>query len=263
MYKGYNLSITNTELGAIFSVNSIVSRSILASYAVVGRSFVDQYKRKTTELQRTLDFTTVSNVLDGNEIEEVWFPKIDSQVFISHSHADTGLAFTLSGWLKTKFGISSFIDSAVWGYRGDLISKLTYGLGPIDAQKMIEHVDCMLTKSLMQMIDSCECLIFLNTPNSICAKGVIAETYSPWLFYELNTSRYIRENKPLRYGLHKVATVDEAVTNSSGRFSLKMSHEVPVNHLGRLDAEKLKQWLRAIGDNKGEKALDILYRICS
>lgn len=263
MYKGYNLSITIRDFGAMFSTNSVVGALMSMSYASQGKVEFNQYQQEASEQLRALNFFTTSKILDGNEIEEVWFPKIDSQVFISHSHADTDLAFALSGWLKARFGVTSFIDSAVWGYRGDLIRKLSHGLDSADTQKMVEHVDCMLVKSLMQMIDQCECLMFLNTPNSINAKGVIAETYSPWLFCELNTSRYIRENKPQRYRLHKVATVDEAISNSSRQFSLKISHEVPVNHLGRIDAEKLKHCLRAIGDNKGEKALDILYRICS
>lgn len=259
MYKGYNLSITNREFGAMFSTNSVVGAWMLMSYASQGKAKFNQYQQEASKQLRALNFSTTSKILDGNEIEEVWFPKIDSQVFISHSHNDADLAFALSGWLKAKFGVSSFIDSAVWGYRGDLISKLTHGLGPIDAQKMVEHVDCMLVKSLMQMIDQCECLIFLNTPNSICAQGVLAKTLSPWLFYELNVSRYIRLNVPLRHLLRKSAETNESVLNSQENFSRKIAHSVRVNHLMSLDARMLREWERSASGLKDEAALDKLY----
>lgn len=261
MYKGYNLSITSGDFGAVFGADSTVSSSILLKYAILGRAFIEQYQKKVAERLRTLGSLTVSKVLDGNEIEEVWFPKIDSQVFISHSHTDTDLAFALSGWLKAKFGVSSFIDSAVWGYRGDLIRKLSHGLDSSDTQKMVEHVDCMLVKSLMQMIDQCECLIFLNTPNSICAQGVLAKTLSPWLFYELNVSRYIRLNVPRRHLLRKSAEMNESVLNSQENFSRMIVHSVQVNHLMSLDVGKLREWRISADGLKGEFALDKLYAI--
>jgi hypothetical protein len=37
------------------------------------------------------------------------------------------------------------------------------------------------------MIDNTECLVFLNTPNSITSQGVVKRTHSPWLFMELLT----------------------------------------------------------------------------
>lgn len=260
MYKGYNLILTMESFAKRLSGVDIVAHSLIEVYIKNAKSsfkdYCNEIRRKILSVK-----TTTTYIIDGNEIEEKWFPKINAQVFISHSHADERLAYALSGWLNSALGVSSFIDSAVWGYREDLIRKLSEGESVFDWPRMVEYVDCMLMKSLMQMIDQCECLIFINTPNSICAKGVVSKTYSPWIFSELNASRYIRTNVPGRYELRKVATMDEAVKNSQSNFSKKMILNAPVNHLGELDINSLLRWRISAGGCKGVDALDRLYSL--
>lgn len=55
----------------------------------------------------------------------------------------------------------------------------------------------MLSTALNNMIDSTECLFFLNTPNSISLSNEITNeqkfTYSPWLYSELTTASIVEK----------------------------------------------------------------------
>lgn len=42
--------------------------------------------------------------IDGTNLSDEWFQKIQSDIFISHSHNDENLAYALAGWLKDTFG---------------------------------------------------------------------------------------------------------------------------------------------------------------
>ncbi len=52
-------------------------------------------------------------VLDVARIEEDWFPSIDADVFISHSHKDQELAIGLAGY--TSFLESHLLSTPVFG----------------------------------------------------------------------------------------------------------------------------------------------------
>lgn len=53
----------------------------------------------------------------------------------------------------------------------------------------------MLCNALMQAMDNCRFIFFLNTPNSITPESAHnnPQTYSPWLFYELSVLKYIQK----------------------------------------------------------------------
>lgn len=57
-------------------------------------------------------------------MKEDWFPNIEADVFISHSHQDKKIVLALAGWIYEKFKVKCFIDSCVWGYINDLLEKL-------------------------------------------------------------------------------------------------------------------------------------------
>lgn len=61
-------------------------------------------------------------VFDGSAIQEGWFPQINADIFISHSHRDEKTAKALAMWLKNEFNLTAFIDSTVWGYFEELLS---------------------------------------------------------------------------------------------------------------------------------------------
>lgn len=241
------------------------------------RTFIDIGKNIGAEHKKEIadDFKKhiVKNreILNGEKIIDEWFKSIDAKVFISHSHQDEDLALALAGYLKSQKSIISFVDSTVWGYAPDLIRKLDdeYSLtkeykltkkGPkYDYNKRnisTSHVHMMLSTSLMRMIDRCECIIFINTPNSIeSSKNVIEteKTYSPWIFAELamiNTVRISepRRSKPLFKSVRDIALESASASDLAVAYPANISKLIPLSfaeinyHIGF-----------------GESALDRLY----
>lgn len=202
--------------------------------------------------------------IDGNAVENQWFPKESFHIFLSHSHADEELAVMLATVLKEQANLDVFVDSMVWNFRDELISKLWDssgdGLlsGDVKIQRyrnLIGHVDCMLNKSLLQMIDSCECLLFLNTPNSVTASDVSRRTYSPWIYSELEASRFVRRHQDPR---RKPSTGGRAIAMDS---ALPIEYKLP--RLQTLNMEMVKQWLvriKTLG-RQPFAALDALYKL--
>ena len=118
--------------------------------------------------------------LKASEIEKDWFPEIKADVFWSHSHKDEKDVIALAGFLN-NLGLTTFIDSCVWGYADDLLKQIddTYCISKKSSDDLIDfysyqkrnqsttHVHMLLNGALMKMMDNTECLIFLDTPNSL------------------------------------------------------------------------------------------------
>ena len=145
MYCGFNLAIYYED--------------IFIPYYKKGKNNFDA---KKIEIEANLDvYLQPDNKLNAKEIINNWFPTIDANIFISHSHKDEKLAISLSGWLKEQFGLTSFIDSCVWGYSDDLLRKLDdeYCFQKINntysykkRNNSTSHVHTMLTTALSNMI---------------------------------------------------------------------------------------------------------------
>lgn len=102
MYRGFQLTL-NTD-------NFPHQKHLLD----VGNNHLSKYR---TELEKTINsFVLTDGSLAGNQMQKNWFPQINADVFISHSHQDKELAKTFAGWLYEAFGLTAFIDSCVWGY---------------------------------------------------------------------------------------------------------------------------------------------------
>lgn len=152
-------------------------------------------------------YLLVDGSLDAKQIEEDWFPNIHAKVFLSHSHADEQKVISFAGYLQKEFGITSFIDSALWGYADDLLKRYDnrYCVKKQfpDGNKIYSykkrnistsHIHMLLQGALAKMIDRCECLIFINTPNSIkfWSHGDDSLTASPWIYNELLMANLLR-----------------------------------------------------------------------
>lgn len=153
------------------------------------------------------DYALEDGSLDASAIELDWFPEVDSKAFLSHSHADERQVKQFAAYLYDKYGITSFIDSTVWGYADDLINLLNskYCDGITDESELIKirnytssFAYILLQSALAKMIDHCECFIFVNTPNSIKLPLDLEypSTRSIWLYNELLMGSRIR-CKPL------------------------------------------------------------------
>ena len=207
-----------------------------------------QYDSQKKSIQQSLDVYLAPNgSLKASEIEGDWFPTIKADVFLSHSHKDENQVIAFAGYLN-KLGISSFVDSCVWGYANDLIKQIDdkycvqsikpSGGHTYDYDKRnysTAHVHMLLNGALLKMLDKTECLIFLDTPNSLrteeISKGV---TNSCWIYSELLMSGSIEKKAPIRKGVYKL--------NESFDYSeLSVDYDVDISHLIKLSLSDISK----------------------
>jgi hypothetical protein len=234
----------------------------------VGLDLFNDYKTKT--IKHLKKYVGVDGVINGSELESDWFGEIDAHIFISHSHIDAKKAIALSGYLYEKHNLKCFIDSCVWGYSNDLLKEIdnkyckntesnTYNYDIRNYST--SHVHMMLSSALNKMIDKCECLFFVNTPNSVQTSDIKSETYSPWIYSEILTSKLIEKKVPFRYSLGTLEKRSDVLSKAE-HFSeeLKIKYELDLDHLIDLSEEEIVKW----GSHKlhsPERALDRLYQI--
>ena len=116
MYRGFNLNI--------FEEDAV---HFISNYYKYGCAL---WKDNNTIIDRTIQsFKLSENRLDGDKMSSDWFPIIDADVFISHSHNDEDLAIAIGGLLNKEFHMKPFIDSTVWKHSKYLL-------------KMIDNVYC-------------------------------------------------------------------------------------------------------------------------
>lgn len=256
MYKGFNLKLNDID---IFSG---IQKEI--------------YYKEEKSRQKAIDFssyysrrTNGEKILDGNKIIEEWFPyRNDFHIFLSHSHKDEKLALAIAGKLRKRHHLNVFVDSVIWNNYQDLLKHIdndfcwNSNTGNYDYNMRnlsTSHVHLMLMNSLNVMIDRCEVLIFLNTPNSISLKDSIYRpdrTLSPWIFSEIQTSKIIRKRVPKR----KSIPLRESTEYFSHQGLEMVSYELGLEHLTKISPEKFKEWVYS-QHSYPEESLDYLYRI--
>ena len=225
--------------------------------------------KNRTIVKKALDaFVTTDGSLDGSRLQQHWFPQVEADVFISHSHTDERLAELVAGWLNRECRLTTFIDSCVWGYADDLLwqidnrhSKSGDNLFSYETRNLTtSHIHMMLTRALSMMIDRTECLLFLRTPTSINSQEAVAKTESPWLYMELGVAAIIDRKKPNR----NADTVNENFARVAKTASFHMKYDVsgPLESLTPIDHDTLNEWRATQKAAKGH-ALDTLYGIAA
>ena len=248
------------------------------------RFIKEQYRQELTARGRTVTtgsensvrqaLATIAQnkaVLDGAKIQETWFPQVDADVFLSHSHRNEGLVLMLAGWLDQRFGLKAFVDSAIWGYAADLLQIVdkTYcwqsesGTYSYELRnESTSHVHMMLTTALGMMIHKTECLILVNTPDAIAASAVVNQTYSPWIYAELTMAGIVEEVEPERHKerITKYAAKGMVIEERAWRGILHT-----IRHLDRLRNITPQALLRWDDECKivGPEALDVFYQIAA
>ncbi|WHY03392.1 hypothetical protein [Neobacillus sp. DY30] len=244
--------------------NLVTANALAPDFIERGKIIYNENKK---QVQKELHkFLQDDNSLDGTAMRDNWFPQIKADVFISHSHNDQNIALGLAGWLKEHFRLTAFIDSSVWGYAGDLLKEIDdkYCLqngGNYNYQKRnhsTSHVHMMLSTALTMMMDNAECLIFINSQNSIETKGAIEQTKSPWIYLEIAMSKLIRKNEPERNSIiiKKAFEISEQLT---------IKYNLDLNHLANINYNHLDKWYsmfnKTVTISKGEvHPLDVLYK---
>ena len=247
MFRGFNLSISKG-----FFENKEKS---FREYCSIGEKHLDDQK---SHYQKTLKKYIKDSEIDGTKIQEEWFPQMEADIFISHSHNDRDVACALAGWLYDTFKIKCFIDSNVWGYSKELIQimnddlsiketgqdgKALYDLN--NCNLVSQHVNVMLSIALQKMIDKTEAVILINTANSVTIynAGKMAETYSPWIYTEIMCSRIVRRKSLKTYRDYpKIQKRGESPVNENAGLKYQISYEISLEHLTELSEEDLNNW---------------------
>ena len=214
----------------------------------------------TKSLKANINLDTIKqSLIKGTKLQEEWFPSesYDSQfkVFISHSHKDLDMVKNLAGFLKEHYGIRSFIDSLYWGYVNDLQKSIDdyYASYERENKKYYDYdkrnfltanVHILLSMALMKMMDACECLIFVDSDNSLKYELGAKETPSPWIYEEMGFANRLRINVPLRFKEKIKVTLNESRERSSysymmfsqtGQREANFSYEVDMRHFKELE----------------------------
>lgn len=236
--------------------------------------YLSEFKDLKTKIETTLkEFTNPNGSLNGDKMQSAWFPKIKADVFLSHSHADKDLVIAFAGWLKHTFDLNVFIDSCIWGnfknlqkiidekYSKNLDEKYIY-------DKVLyasSHVHMMLNTALMQMIDACECIIFINTPNSVKPDEVVDKIVSPWIYSEIGMTTLIKKKSKNEHRF-------KIFLESKNYSELEVIYNLDTDHLIKLSINDLNNWKNNFTKFKSlptymnnalteKKALDYLYEL--
>lgn len=247
MFRGFNL-VLNKNLSEFKSIGEELNAS---NRAAVKKAF-DLFIEK-------------DGVINGSQLQEYWFPQVLADIFISHSHQDRDMATSFAGWLSKTFKLKPFIDSCVWGYADNLLEQINNKYcknsdGKYDYEKIMNsasHVHMMLVSALGTMIDNTECLVFLNTPNSISAQTVVSKTQSPWLYMEIATSGIIRRKYPQS---HRQIMESAGLVRKADVAKLKVEYDVSLHSLTAINETNLTQW-KDLYTKQGKHALDALYTV--
>lgn len=227
MYQGFNLVFRKEDL------------QNYAHYESVGNEIYRDLKQSVLTFIQS--FKKQDGHLDGTKMQSNWFPPIKADVFLSHSHIDESLAIALAGYLYEEFGLRTFIDSCLWSNYKSLLKMLDeeYSFQPeqntYDYELSIytaSHAHLMLQTALANQIDTTECVIFLNTPNSIKPNEVVHQTVSPWIYNEISMTRLIRRRS--REEHHSTVCFSQEALNE-GVQQIKIDYNVSLDHLTDID----------------------------
>ena len=205
LQSGFNLHISSDDLFDNYRFFKIGEEYY--------QKHIDDYARRLNNLQY-IDYQVTQ--LNANMIMSEWFPKVDANVFISHSHKDVDLAKCVAGMLL-EYGRKPFIDSCFWGYMLNLQKQIDDKFarcGPVYdydiRNQTTAHVHLMVANSLLKTISRCEEIIFINTHESVNRDSTEKEdvTESPWLYSELNFAKVLLEAT----NLNKSIQASESVT---------------------------------------------------
>lgn len=206
------------------------------------------YNLQESCVDKTLnEYLLLDGSIDASQMSRDWFPKVNADIFISHSHKDINDVITFAGWLKKELGLTAFVDSLVWGYADDLLKQIDNDCclkdnGHYSYKKRnisTAHVHMMLQVALMKMMDKAECLFFINTPNSIKIKENIDDdvTKSAWIYSELSMFKYIRKRIP-NHILKKGITREDEILMEQRDFNYK----VDISDFQKLSYSHLDDW---------------------
>lgn len=215
-----------------------------------------------------------NGVIEAQVLGNEQFPIQKRHVFISHSSKDADIAKVFA-YILSLLGIECFIDSMIWNNISDLQRELderycwlhrgtTFNYKK--RNNSTAHVHTMLLTALFEMIDICECCVFIESDNSLIRLDDINDTnkkstFSPWIFSEINYIDKIRIQLPER---HRTRLYSEGGALNE---SYKLKIVYPMDYIDSMitltnkNFQNLCLYKRMSEYTSGEDLLDILYRV--
>lgn len=207
-------------------------------------------------------------IIDGDALQQACMPttlgKYD--VFVSHSHNSEKAAKDLAAYLKMKYGVRCFVDGFVWGSSDkDILRPIDNKWSRHDSRKdsysyekrnfSTSHVHAMLSMALLEMIDQCECCIFIKPEHEYTIAGINDMTLSPWIYEEISMFNKVAKQRP-----NRVTRIQESF--SAINRGLKVSYKLDLSNVSEL---KIQHFQKSIVDDslnsytKAFKWLDYIY----
>lgn len=238
-----------------------------------GKGFCTEYNLINQKIKASIDAVNIEDtIVNGTQLQEEWFPvdfsDMKFDVFISHSHADVRKSvLPLASWFQQNLGLRCFIDSLYWQYADDLLKKFDNYYSYKADKKAYDyqirnyttsHVHIMLSMALMKMMDKTECILFVDSDNSIKYKKGDTQTPSPWIYEEISFANNLQIHIPERY-LTRLCPIYESGGRLNERYFSATSrpdirYSVDLTKFYELSSAFLKS-IRY----KGDKALDEMH----
>lgn len=203
-----------------------------------------------------------NGIIDGEKLKTEYFPtrlKKKYNVFISHSHRDIKEIEHFAKILEDKYGVHCFVDSMIWKNIADLQYSIdnTYSRnidGKLDytlVRQSTAHIHSLLSIALFEMIDQCECCIFVQSDNSLRMDFNDTTTLSPWIYEEIYYMNHTKRILPNR--ICSLKLFSELNESRRTEAYIKMTHMV--------DLSDFKDLCNFLPQNalKSEKFLNHLY----
>lgn len=183
-----------------YKIKSQVIKSLTNQY-LLNHDFLKQYDDLRDVVRTSVDIEQIKqDLIQGSRLQEQWFPvnhlEMQFDVFISHSHADVDDGVKkLASWMWEKLGLRCFIDSLFWQYADDLLKMMDDWYAKKSDGRHYDykirnyttsHVHAMLSMALMNMMAKTECVLFVDSDNSIKYQRNQPQTPSPWIYEEIN-----------------------------------------------------------------------------
>lgn len=246
MYKAFELRIENGEFDNITNQDKKLQIRLWHS---IGFQKKIEFNTEYSELLKNY---LKDGTIDGTKLAKEVFAQNSYDVFLSYSHDDEDLVFIIAGLLSDQFGLNVFVDTFYWGSADGLQKELDdinckNADGTYDYAKRnlsTSHVHAMLTSAIIQIMDSSEVVIFINTDNSVpILRDTLSRTkeytFSPWIYEEILLTNYLRERNWSEY---RKIPLNEKFDYS--KKELDIIYELPTENLIPLNWTNILEWMK-------------------
>ena len=248
------------------SINEVRKFINAFDWSTVRQRDIDSYFDSEKDAsKKILDVALLkNNIWDGDGVREMNFPRQigTRHIFISHSHDDIEDVKKLAYVIEQEFGVSCFIDSMVWENMTNVIKAFdnVYSLstdGKSYSYKKCNyssaHVHTMLATALLEMINDCECFLFIGSKNSTLKLNYFKDhsdaTLSPWIYEENTFVKYIKPIIPewllprrrLNMFSGGIGRVEERRLNIAYKLDMSTFHTISADLLLDLEEEELSE----------------------